>query len=81
MGQLNDLLRAAKRATIIEVARKWHKEKMLQSVGKPLLYYHWASFFERGAAIEGARHRTMLRRYLRQKGLPTNSPLVPRTPI
>lgn len=80
MGQLNDLIREAKRATIIEVARKRHKERMLASTGKPILYYHWARFFERIAELDGARARILLKRYLRKTGLPTDSPLVPQRP-
>lgn len=81
MGQLNDLIRAAKRATIIEVARKRHAEHVKNSVGKSSWWWHWSSIQATKAAAEAAMIRIQLRRYLRRKGLPTDSPLVPRTPL
>ena len=80
MGQLNDLIREAKRATIIEVARKRHKEHMLHSSFKPHEWWSKAATQAGHAEMDACQARIRLRRYLRLAGLPTDSPLVPQRP-
>lgn len=80
MGRLNDLIRAAKRATIIEVARKRHLDHIRNSTGKNSWWWHWAAVIAHRSEVEAANARLQLRRYLRQAGLPADSPLVPQRP-
>ena len=80
MGQLHDLIRAAKRATIIEVARKRHKEHMLKSSFKPWEWWSKAAIQAAHAEMDACQARIALKRYLRKQGLPTDSPLVPQRP-
>jgi len=80
MGQLNDLISEAKRATIIAVARRRHCEHIRLSSFKPHDWWHMASVQAQHAEMDACHARLALRRYLRRAGLPADSPLVPKHP-
>ncbi len=81
MGTLHDLIRAAKRATILEVARARHQDHINDTCFGKYVWWHAAAVQARRAMMEGSHARLQLRRYLKMRKLPTEHPCVPKTPI